>query len=104
MNPARSSGKDIEEVKREMYLIVSRINEVYGSPDYKPLILIDHPIDLSKKSAYYAVAECCIVTAVRAGMNQSHTSILPAGRGLQWWVKLWGLSRIFFVQACLLCL
>ncbi|KAK2992598.1 hypothetical protein RJ640_027911, partial [Escallonia rubra] len=35
----------------------------------KPVILIDRPVGRSKKSAYYAVAECCIVNAVRDGMN-----------------------------------
>ncbi|KAK2990853.1 hypothetical protein RJ640_016171 [Escallonia rubra] len=69
VNPARSSGKDVQEAKRETYLTVSRINEVYGSPDYEPVILIDRPVGRSEKSAYYAVAECCIVNAVRDGMN-----------------------------------
>ncbi|GFY88306.1 trehalose-phosphatase/synthase 9 [Actinidia rufa] len=69
VNPARSSGKDVQEAKRETYLIARRINELYGSPDYKPVIVIDRPVARYEKSAYYAVAECCIVNAVRDGMN-----------------------------------
>ena len=33
------------------------------------MILIDRPIDQCEKSAYYAALECCIVNAVRDGMN-----------------------------------
>ncbi|KAL3511263.1 hypothetical protein ACH5RR_030664 [Cinchona calisaya] len=69
VNPARSSGKDVEEAKRETYSTASRINEVYGCPGYEPVIVIDRPVDCPEKTAYYAMAECCIVNAVRDGMN-----------------------------------
>ncbi|GFZ21264.1 trehalose-phosphatase/synthase 9 [Actinidia rufa] len=55
--------------KRETYLTAERINQVYGSPGYEPVILIDRPVARYEKSAYYAAAECCIVNAVRDGMN-----------------------------------
>lgn len=69
VNPARSSGKDVQEVKRETYSTATRINEMYGSPDYEPVVLIDRHVARYEKSAYYAMAECCIVNAVRDGMN-----------------------------------
>ncbi|KAG8383158.1 hypothetical protein BUALT_Bualt05G0155500 [Buddleja alternifolia] len=69
VNPARSSGKDVQEAKSETYLIAKRINEIYGGKDYEPVILIDRYAHRYEKSAYYAVAECCIVNAVRDGMN-----------------------------------
>ncbi|XP_057448452.1 probable alpha,alpha-trehalose-phosphate synthase [UDP-forming] 9 [Lotus japonicus] len=69
VNPARGSGKDVLEAKKETYLIARRINDTYGSNHYRPVILIDHPVPRFEKSAYYAVAECCIVNAVRDGMN-----------------------------------
>uniref|UniRef100_A0A2P2Q419 alpha,alpha-trehalose-phosphate synthase (UDP-forming) n=1 Tax=Rhizophora mucronata TaxID=61149 RepID=A0A2P2Q419_RHIMU len=69
VNPARGLGKDVQEAKEETYLTARRINEAYGSPIYEPVILIDHHAPRSEKSAYYAVAECCIVNAVRDGMN-----------------------------------
>ncbi|GAB2280432.1 Probable alpha,alpha-trehalose-phosphate synthase [UDP-forming] 10 [Dionaea muscipula] len=69
INPARSSGKDVQEAKRETYSIAKRINELYGSPNYEPVILIDRPVARFEKSAYYAVSECCLVNAVRDGMN-----------------------------------
>ncbi|KAL3747223.1 hypothetical protein ACJRO7_016063 [Eucalyptus globulus] len=59
VNPARGSGKDVEEAKKETYLTAKRINEAY----------VDRPVPRYEKSAYYAVAECCIVNAMRDGMN-----------------------------------
>lgn len=69
MNPARSTGKDVQEAKKETYSTAKRINEAYGCPGYEPVILIDRPVARFEKTAYYAVAECCIVNAVRDGMN-----------------------------------
>lgn len=69
VNPARSSGKDVQEAKRETYLTSGRINNIYGSPGYQPVILIDRPVARYEKTAYYGLAECCIVSAVRDGMN-----------------------------------
>ncbi|CAN1321027.1 Probable alpha,alpha-trehalose-phosphate synthase [UDP-forming] 10 [Linum perenne] len=69
VNPARGLGKDVQEARRETYSTAKRINEIYGSPDYEPVVLIDRPVPRFEKSAYYALAECCIVNAVRDGMN-----------------------------------
>lgn len=69
VNPARGSGKDVEEAKKETYLTAKRINEAYGAAGYEPVVLVDRPVPRYEKSAYYAVAECCIVNAVRDGMN-----------------------------------
>ncbi|GER32259.1 trehalose phosphate synthase [Striga asiatica] len=69
VNPARSSGKDVQEAKKETYSTAKRINDVYGSPSYEPVTLIDRYAPRYEKTAYYAMAECCIVNAVRDGMN-----------------------------------
>ncbi|OWM65384.1 hypothetical protein CDL15_Pgr008974 [Punica granatum] len=69
VNPARSTGKDVEEARRETYVATERINGTFGFPGYKPVILIDRPMEIYEKTAYYALAECCIVNAVRDGLN-----------------------------------
>ncbi|XP_023529283.1 probable alpha,alpha-trehalose-phosphate synthase [UDP-forming] 10 isoform X2 [Cucurbita pepo subsp. pepo] len=69
LNPARSNGNDVLEAKRETYEITKRINKVFGFRGYEPVILIDHPIPFHEKIAYYVLAECCIVNALRDGMN-----------------------------------
>ncbi|GMH01299.1 hypothetical protein Nepgr_003138 [Nepenthes gracilis] len=69
VNPARSSGRDVEEAKSETYEATRRINMTYGHLGYEPVILIDRPLPHYEKTAYYAMAECCIVNAVRDGLN-----------------------------------
>ncbi|XP_009783894.1 probable alpha,alpha-trehalose-phosphate synthase [UDP-forming] 9 [Nicotiana sylvestris] len=69
VNPARSSGKDVQEARKETYSTAERINQIYGRSNYEPVVLIDRPVPRYEKTAYYAVAECCLVNAVRDGMN-----------------------------------
>ncbi|KAD7478756.1 hypothetical protein E3N88_01892 [Mikania micrantha] len=68
-NPARGNGNDVKEVKAETYSTVKRINDSFGKPGYQPIILVDEPLKFYERVAYYVVAECCLVTAVRDGMN-----------------------------------
>ncbi|XP_068636703.1 probable alpha,alpha-trehalose-phosphate synthase [UDP-forming] 9 [Aristolochia californica] len=69
VNPARSDGKDVQEAIEETYSTAERIKKTYSRPGYDPVILIDGHVCHYEKVAYYAVAECCIVNAVRDGMN-----------------------------------
>lgn len=68
-NPARGRGKDLEETQAEIYSSVKRINEKFGQTAYQPIVFIDKPVSLSERVAYYTIAECVVVTAVRDGMN-----------------------------------
>ncbi|XP_065016203.1 probable alpha,alpha-trehalose-phosphate synthase [UDP-forming] 9 [Musa acuminata AAA Group] len=68
-NPARSEGKDVQEVRDEIGSISRRINERFGGPGYEPIVLINRTVPTYEKAAFYAVAECCIVNPVRDGMN-----------------------------------
>ncbi|KAK1288300.1 Alpha,alpha-trehalose-phosphate synthase [UDP-forming] 6 [Acorus calamus] len=68
-NPARGRGRDVEEVIAETHAAVHRINAAFGGPGYEPIVLIDTPLQFYERVAYYVVAECCLVTAVRDGMN-----------------------------------
>ncbi|KAK7389044.1 hypothetical protein VNO78_23876 [Psophocarpus tetragonolobus] len=69
VNPPRSTSKDVEEASNEMQIIAKRINERFGLLDYEPVIIINRHVSLYEKASYYALAECCIVNAVRDGMN-----------------------------------
>ncbi|CAJ2674321.1 unnamed protein product [Trifolium pratense] len=68
-NPARGRGKDVKEMQDETIATAKRINETFGRPGYDPVILIEKPLKFYERVAYYVVAECCLVTAVRDGMN-----------------------------------
>ncbi|KAL9450919.1 hypothetical protein AB3S75_012628 [Citrus x aurantiifolia] len=68
-NPARGRGRDVQEVQSETHATVRRINKIFGRPGYQPVVLIDTPLQFYERIAYYVIAECCLVTAVRDGMN-----------------------------------
>ncbi|KAJ0427885.1 putative alpha,alpha-trehalose-phosphate synthase (UDP-forming), Trehalose-phosphatase [Helianthus annuus] len=68
-NPARGRGRDVLEVQSETHTTRERINKKFGRPGYKPVILIDNPLQFYERIAYYVISECCLVTAVRDGMN-----------------------------------
>ncbi|KAJ0970844.1 hypothetical protein J5N97_018803 [Dioscorea zingiberensis] len=68
-NPARGRGRDVQEVQSETHSTAKRINETFGRPGYDPVVVIDTPLQLYERIAYYVIAECCLVTAVRDGMN-----------------------------------
>ncbi|KAH7295905.1 hypothetical protein KP509_27G070100 [Ceratopteris richardii] len=70
VNPARGRGKDVKEVQVEAEAAVARINREFGYEGYSPVVLIEErQVPMYEKIAYYSIAECCIVTAVRDGMN-----------------------------------
>ncbi|WOG92850.1 hypothetical protein DCAR_0312127 [Daucus carota subsp. sativus] len=68
-NPARGRGKDVQEVQSETRATIERINRTFRRPGYEPVVLIDTPLEFYERIAYYVIAECCLVTAVRDGMN-----------------------------------
>ncbi|EOA29862.1 hypothetical protein CARUB_v10012956mg [Capsella rubella] len=69
-NPARSSGKDVQDVEKQINLIADEINSKFGRPGgYKPIVFVNGPVSTLDKVAYYAISECVVVNAVRDGMN-----------------------------------
>lgn len=68
-NPARTHSKDIDAIQIETRSIAQKINEKYGKSGYDPTVLIDGPVSTSDKVAYYTISDCCMVNAVRDGMN-----------------------------------
>ncbi|EFJ35313.1 trehalose phosphate synthase [Selaginella moellendorffii] len=68
-NPARGRGKDVLEVQHEAYSVAKRINQAYGRDGYQPVVLLERHVPFPERIAYYTIAECCVVTAVRDGMN-----------------------------------
>ncbi|KAL9268668.1 putative alpha,alpha-trehalose-phosphate synthase [UDP-forming] 11 [Drosera capensis] len=68
-NPPRSWGKDVQEVQLETRRIADEINKKYGKKGYEPIVFINGPVSTVEKAAYYAISDCCVVNAVRDGMN-----------------------------------
>ncbi|OWM73332.1 probable alpha,alpha-trehalose-phosphate synthase [UDP-forming] 7 [Punica granatum] len=82
VNPARGSGANIDDTKTEILESCKRINKEFGRPGYEPIIFIDSPISVSEKVAYYSIAECVVVTAVRDGMNLTPYEYIACRQGL----------------------
>lgn len=62
-------GKDIEEVKNEVYLIVERVNEEFGMEYYKLIVLVERFVLLYEWIVYYIIVDCCVVMVVCDGFN-----------------------------------
>lgn len=81
-NPARGKGKDLEEIQEEIEASCKRINETFRQPGYEPIVFINRPVSLSERAAYYTIAECVVVTAVRDGMNLTPYEYIVSRQGI----------------------
>lgn len=81
-NPARGRGKDLEEIQAEIQASCKRINKNFGRPGYDPIVFIDRPVSLSERVAFYTIAECVVVTAVRDGMNLTPYEYIVCRQGI----------------------
>ncbi|KAM7492153.1 hypothetical protein LguiA_035074 [Lonicera macranthoides] len=81
-NPARGKGIDLEEIQAEIQESCKRINQKYGKPGYQPIVFIDKPLSLCERIAYYSIAECVVVTAVRDGMNLTPYEYIVCRQGI----------------------
>ncbi|KAA8524963.1 hypothetical protein F0562_011399 [Nyssa sinensis] len=81
-NPARGRGIDLEEIQAEIWESCKRINEKFGKPGYEPIVFIDRPMSISERVAYYSIAECVVVTAVRDGMNLTPYEYIVCRQGI----------------------
>ncbi|CAN6271209.1 unnamed protein product [Urochloa humidicola] len=66
-NPARSRAAGADVVRREAERIKDRINRRAAAP---VVVMVDGPVPMPEKAAYYAAADCCVVAAVRDGLNR----------------------------------
>lgn len=82
LNPARGKGRHVEEIESEIRTSTERINQELGIPGYIPIILIDTPLSLTEKAAYYTISEAAIVTAIRDGMNLTPYEYVVCRQGI----------------------
>ncbi|XP_071685823.1 probable alpha,alpha-trehalose-phosphate synthase [UDP-forming] 7 [Rutidosis leptorrhynchoides] len=82
-NPARGRGGiDLEEIQVEIQESCKRINDQFGKPGYQPIVYIDTPLAINERVAYYSIAECVVVTAVRDGMNLTPYEYIVCREGI----------------------
>uniref|UniRef100_UPI001CB9D37B probable alpha,alpha-trehalose-phosphate synthase [UDP-forming] 7 n=1 Tax=Erigeron canadensis TaxID=72917 RepID=UPI001CB9D37B len=82
-NPARGKGGiDLDEIQIEIQESCKRINDQFGKPGYQPIVYIDTPLGINERVAYYSIAECVVVTAVRDGMNLTPYEYIVCREGI----------------------
>ncbi|XP_078168037.1 putative alpha,alpha-trehalose-phosphate synthase [UDP-forming] 7 [Carex rostrata] len=81
-NPARGRGRDLDEVQAEIKESCKRINDEFGQDGYKPVVFIDRDVSSVERIAFYTVAECVVVTAVRDGMNLTPYEYIVCRQGI----------------------
>ncbi|KAI3818838.1 hypothetical protein L1987_12659 [Smallanthus sonchifolius] len=82
-NPARGKGGIyLDEIQAEIQESCKRINDQYGKPGYQPIVYIDTPLGINERVAYYSIAECVVVTAVRDGLNLTPYEYIVCREGI----------------------
>ncbi|CAL9135063.1 unnamed protein product [Musa textilis] len=81
-NPPRGRGRDLQEIQGEIEESCERINKAFGHEGYSPVVFIDRPVSVVERIAYYTIAECVVVTAVRDGMNLTPYEYIVCRQGI----------------------
>lgn len=81
-SPTRGKGVDLEEIQAEIQESCERINKELGEPGYEPVVLIHRPVTIAERMAYYSIADCVVVTAVRDGLNLTPYEYIVCRQGL----------------------
>jgi trehalose-6-phosphate synthase len=66
------SREDIDEYKsliNEVNHLIKKINSLYGTLEYSPIVYINKSVSFPELCALYALGDCLIVNSVRDGMN-----------------------------------
>jgi len=67
--PTRDGIVKYRENKRQVEVLISRINGMYGSLTWTPIIYQHRSVDFKKLVALYSAADIALITPVRDGMN-----------------------------------
>ena len=67
--PTRTEVPEYQKLRSVAHRLVGRINGRFGTPSYTPIHYLDQSIEFEEMVALYHVADVCIVTSLRDGMN-----------------------------------
>uniref|UniRef100_A0A7S1XCI7 alpha,alpha-trehalose-phosphate synthase (UDP-forming) n=1 Tax=Compsopogon caeruleus TaxID=31354 RepID=A0A7S1XCI7_9RHOD len=67
--PSRTGVEEYKKLASETHELVGRINGFFGSVDYIPIVFINQSVNFQDLCALYSVADVCVVTSIRDGMN-----------------------------------
>ena len=67
--PTRTEVPEYQRLRAVAHRLAGRINGKFGTPTYTPLHYLDKSIDFDEMVALYRLADVCVVTSLRDGMN-----------------------------------
>lgn len=78
---AASTMKVYERTQREIEALVGRINGRFSKLDWTPVVLFSNAIPFERLIAYYRVADICLTTPLRDGLNLVAKEFVAAKNG-----------------------
>ncbi len=67
--PSRTRILAYRQLQQQVEAEITRINAVYGTPHWQPIVYIPRPIPVVGMAALYRLADVCLVTSLQDGMN-----------------------------------
>ncbi|BCR90618.1 trehalose-6-phosphate synthase [Aspergillus chevalieri] len=67
--PSREDVKEYQDLETEISTIAGKINGKHATPDGSPLLYMHRSIPFDELTAMYSVADVCLLTSSRDGMN-----------------------------------
>lgn len=67
--PSRCDVPEYQRLAKETHEHVGRVNGRFGSISHAPIHFLDQSIEFEKMCALYALADVCLITSLRDGMN-----------------------------------
>lgn len=78
---AASTMKIYEETQREIEGLVGRINGRFSKLNWTPVVLFSNAIPFDRLVAYFRIADICVTTPLRDGLNLVAKEFVAAKRG-----------------------
>lgn len=67
--PSRGEVEEYQDLRASVNELVGRINGRFGTIDFMPIHFMHRDIGFDELTALYSVADACLVTSTRDGMN-----------------------------------
>ncbi|KAL2871631.1 trehalose-6-phosphate synthase [Aspergillus lucknowensis] len=67
--PSREGVKEYQDLEREISGLVGKINGEYSTPEGSPIVYMHHSVRFTDLTALYRIADICLITSPRDGMN-----------------------------------
>ncbi len=68
-SPSRTQIQAYRQLQRRVEGEIERLNETFGTPDWKPVVHLPRPLPPEGLAALYRLADACVVSSLQDGMN-----------------------------------